>query len=92
MGQPDRARQVLGSLFAEGLHQTYVQPYPVARVYAALGEPEKALDWIEKAKADRSEFLVIPDAGGLGTNPAWEGLQKKVGIYVWPVPIHPFEP
>ncbi|MCK6501200.1 MAG: hypothetical protein L6Q38_17100, partial [Nitrospira sp.] len=96
MGQPDRARQVLESLFAEGLHQTYVQPYPIARVYAALGEREKALDWLEKAESDRSEFLVLTDAGGLRTDPAWDGLQdhprfqallKKVGLDVWPVPI-----
>jgi tetratricopeptide (TPR) repeat protein len=101
MGRSDRAREVLESLFAERFDQPYVQPYPIARVYAALGEPEQALDWLEKAEADRSEFLVLPDGGGLRTDPAWDDLQdhprfesllKKVGLHVWPVPIHPLEP
>lgn len=96
MGQPGRAREVLESLFAARLQQPYVQPYPIARVYAALGDQEKALDWLERAEADRSEFLVITDAGGLRTDPAWDGLRehprfqallRKVGLDVWPVPI-----
>ena len=49
----------------------------MARVYAALGENQTALDWLEKADEDRSEYLFFPDWGGLRTDYAWDTLQDE---------------
>jgi tetratricopeptide (TPR) repeat protein len=94
MGQTKEAKEVLQELFELG-HSKYLQHYFVARVYAALRDKEKALDWLEKAEADKSEYLIIADWGGLRTDPAWDDLQneprfkellKKVGLDQWPRP------
>jgi hypothetical protein len=84
------------------LGQRYLQSYFVARVYAALGDKEKALDWLEKADEERSENLIVADWGGLRTDPAWDDLQneprfkellKKVGLDQWPRPkLTPWPP
>jgi TolB-like protein len=78
MGQSEQARTVLSELMERArTQQQYLQPYYVARVCAALGEKQQALDWLEKAEADRSEFLMFADVGGLRTDPAWDGLQDN---------------
>ncbi len=97
MGQPEKAREVLRELM--GLRRTgpYLQPYFVARIYAALGENATALEWLEKADEDRSDYLLIPDVGGLRTDAAWDGLHNEprywqlcerlgVGKTQWPRP------
>jgi serine/threonine protein kinase/tetratricopeptide (TPR) repeat protein len=77
MGQPDKAREVVPQLLDLRRAGHYVQPYFVARIYAALSENQEALDWLEKAEADRSEYLLFADVGGLRTDPAWDGLQNE---------------
>lgn len=71
----------------------YLQPYYMARVYAALGDKPEVWKWLNKAVEDRTEFLVHPDGSGLRTDPAWDRLRdepefkellKKVGLDVWP--------
>lgn len=71
----------------------YVQPYYIARAYAALGQKDEVWTWLNKAVADCSEFLVHADGGGLRTDPAWDGLReepefkellKAVRLDVWP--------
>jgi tetratricopeptide (TPR) repeat protein len=71
----------------------YVQPYHLARAYAALGDKPEVWRWLNKAVDDRCEFLVHADGGGLRTDPAWDHLReepefnellKKVGLDVWP--------
>jgi hypothetical protein len=75
---------------------TYLQPYFVARLYSALNDHTKALDWLENAERDWSEYLFLGDfGGGLRTDPAWDDFQdeprfkellKKVGLDQWPRP------
>ena len=77
MGEPARAREVLNELLSQEGTRPYVQPYFVARVYAALGENQTALNWLEKADEDRSEYLFFPDWGGLRTDYAWVTLQDE---------------
>jgi tetratricopeptide (TPR) repeat protein len=77
MGEPIKAREVLQELLSQQTSRPYLQPYFVARVYAALGENQTALDWLEKADADRSEYLFYPDWGGLRTDYAWDTLQDE---------------
>ncbi|MFO1497569.1 MAG: protein kinase [Verrucomicrobiota bacterium] len=94
MGQPQKARDILQELF-EMDRTVNVQPYFVARVYAALGEKAKVLDWLERAEQQKSEYLLFADLGGLRTDLAWKNLQdeprfkellKKVGLDIWPRP------
>lgn len=98
MGRTSEAREILQELLDHKRTMPYLQPYFVARLYAALGETETALDWLEEAERDRSEYLVMADFGGLRTDPAWDTFQghhrfqallKKVGLETWPVPIRP---
>ena len=98
MGNPVKARETLEDLLGHRFRPYYLQPYFVARVHAALGDPEAAVDWLMKAERDQSEFLVFADWGGLRTDPAWDGMQehprfrallKRVGLDRWPVPIQP---
>jgi tetratricopeptide (TPR) repeat protein len=95
MGQAEKAREVLEELLKVERGR-YLQPYFVARVYSALKEKDKALDWLEKAEQDKSEYLLLGDfAGGLRVDPAWDDFQdeprfkellKKVGLDQWPRP------
>jgi tetratricopeptide (TPR) repeat protein len=77
MGQTNEAQGVLAELLNIQRTGPYLQPYFVARVYAALGENQQALDWLEKADADRSEYLFFADFAGLRTDHAWDGLQNE---------------
>jgi tetratricopeptide (TPR) repeat protein len=77
MGEQAKAREVLQELLSQQTTRPYLQPYFVARVYAALGEKQLALDWLEKADADCSEYLFYPDWGGLRTDYAWDTLQDE---------------
>jgi hypothetical protein len=51
-------------------------------VYAALGESNQALDWLDKAYADRSNGMVFlkmdPDLDPLRGNPRFKAIQRKL--------------
>jgi TolB-like protein len=72
---------------------TYVQPYYLARIHAALGQKQKVWECLEQAVEEKSEFLVHADLGSLRTDPTWDGLReepkfqellKEVHLDVWP--------
>ncbi len=77
MGRTSEAQEVLSELRTQGRASPYPQPYFAARIYAALGDNSAALDWLEIAGTNRSEYVVFADLGGLRTDPAWDGLQKE---------------
>ena len=77
MGQPDQAREILRDLERQNERVRYIQPYFLARVYAALGENPKALDCLEQAALDRTDYLLMVDWGGLRTDYAWDTLQNE---------------
>jgi len=52
-GDFDRARAALRQL-EEHARTAYVAPYHFAYVYAGLGEVEQAMDWLERAVAERA--------------------------------------
>jgi tetratricopeptide (TPR) repeat protein len=96
MGQPEKAREALQELQEVQRTGPYLQPYFVARVYAALNDKDKALEYLEKAEQDSSSYLIFGDeGGGLRTDPAWDNLKdeprfkellRKVGLDQWPRP------
>ncbi len=52
-GNQKRAREILHEL-EERAQSGYVSPYHFAYVYTGLGEHDKALDWLERAVAQRT--------------------------------------
>jgi serine/threonine-protein kinase len=53
VGRPEQARDVLRQL-SELSATTYVSPYHIAYVHTGLGEHDRAMDWLEKAHAERA--------------------------------------
>lgn len=62
----------------------YVSPFYLALIYAGLGENDRAMDWMEKAYADRSNGLVFlkvdPELDSLCSNPSFEELLVKMRL------------
>jgi TolB-like protein/Flp pilus assembly protein TadD len=52
-GQTGKARGILGELEERAKH-SYISPYHFAYVYTGLGEIETAMDWLERAVAERT--------------------------------------
>jgi TolB-like protein/DNA-binding winged helix-turn-helix (wHTH) protein/Tfp pilus assembly protein PilF len=82
-GNKAEAERLLADLISESKRQ-YVSPYYFAVVYVGLGKPEKAIDWLEKALADRSNGLVFlkvePELDDLRSNPRFVALQRKLNF------------
>ena len=80
-GDKAEAKRLLADLTAESQRQ-YVSPYYFAFVYVGLREPDTAMDWLEKAFADRSNGLVFlqvePALDDLRSNPRFVALRQKL--------------
>ncbi len=82
-GNKAEAEKLLADLISESKNQ-YVSPYYFAVVYVGLGEPERAIDWLEKAFGDRPNGLVFlkvePELDNLRSNPRFVALQRKLNF------------
>src|SRR5579863_2700710 len=82
-GNRKEAENLLAELQAKSKTE-YVSPYYFAIVSIGLGENDQALDWLERAFADRSNGLVFlkmePELDALRTNPRFITLQQKLGF------------
>ncbi len=82
-GYPDEARKVLVQL-DQLSRDRYVTPYGVARVYAALGEQEEALRWLETAYQQRAEWMVLlkvdPCFDTLRSHPRFQDLMCRMNF------------
>ncbi len=86
LGVAGRRAEALAML--EGLRQLsstrYVSPYSVALVHAGLGDREQALAWLEKAYAERSDYMPYlnrePMLDGLRSDPRFAALVRRVGL------------
>ena len=52
-GNTAKAREILGTL-EERARVGFVSPYHIAYVYTGLGEFDRAMDWLERAVAERT--------------------------------------
>ena len=81
-GKITEAREVLDSL--NHLAETrYVQPYSVASIYAALGENDKAINWLDRANSDRSFMIYLgidPIFDKLRSDPRYKVLIERVHL------------
>jgi len=82
-GRRDQAQKGLDELL-ERSDRRRVPPYNIATVYAALGDKDRAFEWLERAYQDRSFYLtglkVDPDVASLRSDPRFSTLLKKVGL------------
>ena len=82
-GQPEKARALLEELH-ERARTSYVSPYHLAYVYTGLGEHDTALDWLERAVAERAgpaygirgSFLLAP----LREHPRFQALLREMNL------------
>jgi TolB-like protein/Tfp pilus assembly protein PilF len=82
-GEKAEAEKLLASLVAQSKHK-YVSPYYFAVARLGIGDTEGALDWLEKAFADRSNGLVFmkvePALDVLRSQPRFVALQQKLNF------------
>ena len=61
-----------------------IRAYPIARIYAGIGETDAALDWLAKSIEEREPYLirlrVDPIFDGLRSNSGFEALLEKIGL------------
>ncbi len=82
-GKRNEALEVLASL--EDLdRERYVPAYNFAIIYAGLGDSDKAFEWFERARKERSGFLpflkVEPIADVLRDDSRFDDLLEKIGL------------
>jgi hypothetical protein len=62
----------------------YVQPYDFAIVYAGLGNRDQALEWLEKAHADKNHQVtlinIVPEFESLRSDPRFERLVTQMRL------------
>jgi len=68
-GRQDAARNVLEELQRQS-RSSYVPPYNIAMIYAALGEKDHALDWLEKGYEARDVHMIF-----LKVDPKWDSFR-----------------
>ena len=90
-GRKDDALKAAAELEADA-HERYVSAADIAGIYAALGEQEIALHWLEVAVRQRATALLYlnldPVWDGLRTLPGFQDLVRQVHLVPSPVPLH----
>jgi serine/threonine-protein kinase len=81
--QENEARKTLTALMARS-RDTYVQPVWMAVIELGLGDKNQAFEWLEKAYADRSAWLVNlkvdPFFDSIQTDARYADLLRRVGL------------
>ena len=83
LGNPAKSRSVLGTL-KNNSGSGYLSPYSLAVLYGALGEKDRAFQWLEKAYAERDAqvtgvlFHVEMDA--LRSDPRFASLLRRMNL------------
>ena len=82
-GQADEARLLLSNAL-EAKGPGYLEPNAVAHVFAALGDHEHALTWLERAVEERAPYVadmaVEPALDPLRSDPRFIRLLKRLGL------------
>jgi tetratricopeptide (TPR) repeat protein len=91
-GQQAAARQLLGGLLDKA-DERYVSAYDVAIIYAGLGDAKSTFDWLRRAYAERSAFLVNigwePRFDALRDDPRFTAIVTNLRLPPRPVPAAP---
>jgi adenylate cyclase len=82
-GQQDKAMQTLNDLNQLG-QKRFVTPFCQAMIYLGTGDNGKAIDWLEKAYAERSVWMgwlkVQPMLDPLRSDPRFQALYNKLNF------------
>lgn len=82
-GDEDRARALLNDLAGES-KKRFIPAVPMAVVYLGLGDLDVAMEWLERAYAERSQALTFlnsePIYDPLRSNPRFQELRRRVGF------------
>jgi serine/threonine protein kinase/Tfp pilus assembly protein PilF len=82
-GGTEEARQILDDL-TKLAEQKYVAPYFFAGIYIGLGENDRALEYLEKAYEEHSNWLIYlhtdPSMDGLRDDQRFQNLLRRVGL------------
>jgi TolB-like protein/Tfp pilus assembly protein PilF/predicted Ser/Thr protein kinase len=82
-GKPDQARKML-KMLEEKSKDRYVSAYNFAVVYAAIGDRDRAFDWLDKAFLERSTWLIHVKWDErfvtLRDDPRFGALLKRIGM------------
>jgi tetratricopeptide (TPR) repeat protein len=83
-GKTNEANRVLNQLIELSKNQ-YISSYDIAIIYVGLGEFDNAIEWLEKAFAQRDGYLggwinVDPRLNILRTDKRFVGLLKRIGF------------
>ena len=82
-GRADEAHAILASL-EQARAERYVSPWALASIYARLGDHDPALDWLERAYAERDSTLVWlkvhPRFDPLRSAPRFVALLVRLGL------------
>ncbi len=82
-GQPVEAGQILDDLTRQA-NQKYVAPYFFAGIHVGLGENDRALEYLEKAYEEHSNWLIYlhidPSMDDLRDDPRFQDLVRRVGL------------
>jgi serine/threonine protein kinase/TolB-like protein/Tfp pilus assembly protein PilF len=82
-GRRAEAERVLAEL-KELSKRQYVQPSYISLLYSGLGDKEQALEWLEKAYADRDDRLIFvitdPMLDDIRPDPRFQDLARRIGL------------
>jgi eukaryotic-like serine/threonine-protein kinase len=82
-GKREEAGRILNGL-KDKRRREYLRPYILAENYAALGEKDQALEWLQKAYDERDDWVVWikvdPNLDGLRADPRFAELLNRVGL------------
>jgi serine/threonine-protein kinase len=82
-GQRENAKHILDSL-ANLATQKYIAPYFFAGIHAALGEENRAMEYLEKSYAEHSHWLIYlhldPSMDGLRASAIFQELLRRIGL------------
>jgi tetratricopeptide (TPR) repeat protein len=83
-GRKAEAQKILDQLTHQS-EQEYVPPKNVALIYAALGEKDKAFEWLEKSYQDRSICVALgvkslPGFDPLRSDPRFKELLRRMNL------------
>jgi Flp pilus assembly protein TadD len=80
-GDDAAARRVVGEL--RDSEKRYVSPYNIARIYGSLADPERALEWLERAYEEHNPDLIEltrePTLQCLHGNSKFRELTRRIG-------------
>ena len=82
-GRVADAQRTLDEIVARS-KRGYVSPFYIATAYLGIGDKENGFAWLQKAYAERSEFLVFinvaPNFDDVRGDPRFIDLLKRVGL------------